>query len=146
MVTRFDLWIGGRVSDYEDAFVREKCAAPTALGFILQLTHTSGFAYARLQCGLTCGRASGARIFEFLRPSHPPDHRETPILKRSPSCFRLSKTIFLAITPDASGSVPLDLYFMPLSISAGHAPGHDFYILVLPTCFARRYLHRLFQR
>jgi hypothetical protein len=29
---------------------------------ILQSTHTSGFAYARLQCGLTCGRASGARI------------------------------------------------------------------------------------
>jgi hypothetical protein len=25
-------------------------------------THTSGFACARLQCGLTCGRASGAWI------------------------------------------------------------------------------------
>jgi hypothetical protein len=35
-------------------------AAPTALKFILQSTHTSGFAYARLQYGLTCGRASGA--------------------------------------------------------------------------------------
>ena len=27
---------------------------------IFQLTHTFGFAYARLQCGLTCGRAYGA--------------------------------------------------------------------------------------
>jgi hypothetical protein len=51
-------------------------------------------AYARLQCGLTSGRASGALIFEFLRPSCPPDRRETPALKRSPSCSRLSKIVF----------------------------------------------------
>jgi hypothetical protein len=41
---------------------RSICVAPTALERILQLTHTSGFACARLQCGLTCGRASSAWI------------------------------------------------------------------------------------
>lgn len=34
------------------------CAALTALERILQATHTSGLANARLQCGLTCGRAA----------------------------------------------------------------------------------------
>src|ERR1700739_4199745 len=40
-----------------------RCAAPTALEVIFPLTHTCGFACARLQCGLTCGRASGALCF-----------------------------------------------------------------------------------
>ena len=35
-------------------------AGSAALDLFLQPTHTSGFACARLQCGLTCGRASGA--------------------------------------------------------------------------------------
>jgi hypothetical protein len=37
--------------------------------FILLHTHTFGFACARLQCGLTCGRASGAWVLNTSRLS-----------------------------------------------------------------------------
>jgi hypothetical protein len=81
------------------------CVAPTALEFILQPTHTSGFlpktresgafwgpfACARLQCGLTCGRASaalGASIHQ---------HR----VNRS-SVFRRRPKMFSRELPDAA--------------------------------------------
>jgi hypothetical protein len=39
---------------------------PTGLDFILTLTHTYGFAFARLSVGLTSVRASGAWSFVMV--------------------------------------------------------------------------------
>jgi hypothetical protein len=63
-------------------------------------------------------RASGARVFGFSKDLRAPwlsqssngaVHNADTTPQRVAILFRLSKTIFLAITPDASGSVPLDL-------------------------------------
>src|ERR1700739_2064441 len=95
-------------------------------------THTSGFAYALLQCGLTCGRASGARIFKFSKTFALANHQGLLMARSEQSTKHWPQTWLLFVLGcqrPSSWQINarrfwkrfLGFYFMPLSSSAAHA-------------------------